>query len=231
MQKKRVAERALGLGAPRPVAPFSAADGSKQATSFPRGALILEEGVTDRNERLSGNLSYRKFARVLGLEQQPALTPRVNSGGPAPTSVSGSPTKTADPTAIVGRADGTSVLRPDIDVSDFSDQTIEFLSQVSQIYQAKGPLDALMRIEAVMNETTSAQVEGFFKDVVAKRNTHVLAAVDAELPHYEAIVIPWGAMHMPGLEQGLKKRGFTIVSQRRLPLVRYSIMLARLGAE
>ncbi len=196
--------------------------------SFPRGALILEEGVTDREKRLTGNLSYQKFARVLGLEQQPALTPRIEPAETGTPSAAGGPSNAVPASSISVAANGASVLRPDVDISEFSDTTISFLSRVSEIYQAKGFFDALLRIQAVMKDLTPADIESFFHDVVEKRNAHVLAAVDAELPHYHAIVIPWGAMHMPGLEKAIKARGFVVESRRRLPLARYSIMVARL---
>ena len=40
------------------------------------------------------------------------------------------------------------------------------------------------------------------------RNAAVLAHIDATVQTFRTVVVPWGAMHMPGLERGLLARGF-----------------------
>jgi uncharacterized protein YbaP (TraB family) len=195
--------------------------------SFPKGSLILEEGVSDREKRLAGNFSYQKFARVLGLEQQP----HVEASLPAAQEVN-APGKAKPPSAPAAAAPTTgadNIMHPDVDVSDFSDSTIRFLVAVGKVYQGGSPAQIVSRIVAVMNDFSQADIEKFYDDVIHNRNKHVLAAFDSEIAHYDSVVIPWGAMHMPDLEKQLKARGFAVESRQRLPLLRYGTILKRLG--
>ena len=45
-------------------------------------------------------------------------------------------------------------------------------------------------------------------DIVNKRNKVLLQHLQSSLPVSDSIIIPWGAMHMPGIQAELFKMGF-----------------------
>lgn len=57
------------------------------------------------------------------------------------------------------------------------------------------------------------------QDILVLRNQHLLEALDMALPEYQRVVIPWGAYHLPDIEEGLEQRGFTQTGERRHTLI------------
>jgi hypothetical protein len=55
---------------------------------------------------------------------------------------------------------------------------------------------------------TPERVAGIMADVLDKRNAAVIASLPKALRHYETIVIPWGALHMPAIEAAVLDLGF-----------------------
>ena len=53
-----------------------------------------------------------------------------------------------------------------------------------------------------------------FGDLLDSRNEVVISWLDRVLPIYDTIVIPWGALHMPGIETEILERGFKQTSSR-----------------
>ena len=47
-------------------------------------------------------------------------------------------------------------------------------------------------------------------EVIGMRNRHLLERIDESLSRYALVVVPWGAAHMPELEQGLLQRDFKL---------------------
>lgn len=185
-------------------------------SGFPEHALVLEEGVSDRKGILSKKFSYQNFAGVLGYTQQPSVSAwqkQLPSEGGEGSSVS-----------AAARFD---VVGADIDVSEFSDSTIAFLKQVGEWYQSRNLRELSARFSAFQQEMKTDQTEKFFEEVVRLRNNHLLKVFDARSPGYSHVVIPWGALHMPGLEKELLKRGFVVESRRYLPHARYRDLLSR----
>jgi uncharacterized protein YbaP (TraB family) len=50
-----------------------------------------------------------------------------------------------------------------------------------------------------------------FDDLLLKRNEHLLKELRERLPHADHFVVPWGAMHMPGIEKEIQKSGFKLI--------------------
>lgn len=206
--------------------------------SVPDDALIIEEGVSDREGKLAGQFSYRRLARVLGLEQQPRFRSSagadaddaVGSDAPAPSSPQGMPQGSELDKARIDTGPGPDVLNPDVDVSEFDETTIAFLLEASNIYQSDSAFEAFQRLISFMAEAKPEQTEKFLDDVVYKRNARVIAALDQNLASYDVIVVPWGALHMPGLQEKIEQRGFKITSSRTIPLARYETIFLRSGA-
>ncbi len=78
-----------------------------------------------------------------------------------------------------------------------------------------------MLADTLVNESPKLRDEDFDRVILRDRNTHVLEVLDGELrkPGSRTILIPWGAAHHPGLEQGLRERGFEPVQDEWLTAV------------
>lgn len=200
--------------------------------NFPAGALVLAEGVTDRTHQLTQNVSNDKLAKALGLGSQPLLEPTEPSktGNHAmPQIDKGTEQKTPGeserPAPVKVRPD---VVYADADISDFSPSTIQLLKDTIQANNATSFFQYLKHVMETSSKYSQEEVDRFWKDILDKRNQRVLRELDAELPDYNLIIIPWGAMHMPGLQKGLEERGFKLTSSKKLPLVRYDVLLQNL---
>ena len=60
-------------------------------SSFPADALVMPEGVSDKENLLAGKFSYRRLARLLGLEQQPDVAAVENGTAPGMAGAGGGP--------------------------------------------------------------------------------------------------------------------------------------------
>lgn len=206
-------------------------------STFPAGSLVLSEGVSDRENRLAGNFSYQRVAETLGLSRQPQLSAAgaVVEEGSAPQATT--PQQQADPQTaepveqpLAPAAKTTpEVVRADIDVSELSDVTVRILTKVGELYASDSLGQALTRYMEMTSTFTEEDFKVFFGDVVDKRNAHVLAEFDKRRANYDTIIIPWGGLHMPGLEQALIDRGFKIVSQEKRQIVKYQTIVDRMN--
>lgn len=182
--------------------------------NIPPGAVVLVEGVTDAQGRLRGDRPAGRLAEVLGLDDQMAIQMEwmVESYGNGTGMLEGG----ADPERR------THIVRADIDVSEFSDSTIRYLSEVGDIYGARSLRDALERFSALNTQFSEEEAVLVWSEVIDKRNKKLLAVFDDEAPSNPVVVIPWGAAHMPGIEQGLRERGYEIQSRETLNVVEYA---------
>jgi hypothetical protein len=181
---------------------------------IPPGSLVLAEGITDREKRLLTFPSASKIARVLGLANQPdprAMLPAaVASDRPrAVERTSHSPDATSPP----------DIVNADVDTAEFSEATLGVQRDVARIYDSDSIADALRRLLA--RNRPREELALLKRELVDMRNAKVLARLDDEAPTHATIVLPWGAMHMPGLEAGLTERGYRIDAQRRRPVLRF----------
>lgn len=150
--------------------------------------VVLEEGVSDDDSLLEVGLAYEAVAAALGLDQQASLRSYLlNSDGSLPA---------------------WPVLRhADVDMSEFSPVTVEWLGWVAALWKGAEPLEVIQRIvdRSAENQEELAVVEG---DILDLRNQHLLAEIDRALPDYERVIVPWGALHMPFIESSIIARGF-----------------------
>jgi hypothetical protein len=161
--------------------------------------IVLEEGVSDARGALAQPLSYERAARALGLEPQADLEQYLEE-------VAGD-TPRQWPT----------LRRADVDVSDFSPVTIEWLAWAGRIWSSDAPLEALTRFLHRSSQKVE-ELEVVERDIIHLRNEHLLGEIDAALEDYEHVVVPWGALHLPFIERAILERGFdpTRSSRRRL---------------
>ena len=181
---------------------------------LPPKSLVLAEGLTDREKRLRGFPSAAGIANMLGLTQQPGMGSIRDRNGQAPAA--GTRAAPANPPDIV---------RADVDAADLSDDTLALLDDLANLYAG----DVAEGIRKVLARTR-ADPGVFTRELIDKRNANVLAIFDEKAGDYTTIVIPWGALHMPGLEAGLEQRGYRVESERTRPVVRFGTIVGSLAA-
>lgn len=194
--------------------------------SIPAGAVILAEGVSDREGKMKTGLSYNNVAGTIGLQSQDVfeemLGPPEAPVPTAPQPVGKDAKKTVQPLVPEPPAPAKpKVIRADIDIADLSPVTLRFLDTVGDVYASKSFDEVLRKLTKVGDAFTDADIKVVMNDIVAKRNERVLSEFDKQIPNYKVIFIPWGAQHMPALEKGMLDRGFKVESRRMLPLARY----------
>ncbi len=194
--------------------------------NFSPDALVLAEGVTDKKGLLTGNLSYKRVAKILGLEQQPALQQIGETESNITTPLGSENIPDEDSEAIL--KEHPDILYADSDIGDFSKFTIQFLNATTRIYDSSSISQALDRLSDLSEKFSEEDMNTVFDDILYKRNDRVLGEFDSNITKYDTIIIPWGAMHMPDLEKGLIDRGFSLNTERVIPLIRYTTILAQL---
>lgn len=159
--------------------------------SFPSNSLVLMEGVSDSQHLLTNHISYKRMAATLGLsEQQKEFRPSEET-----------------------------MERADVDVSEFTPNTIGFLNLVMRIHSQGLNAGTLMEL------MTLSPPPGFekelFDDLLRKRNRHLLNEMKTRLPETENIVVPWGAAHMPEIAREIQKDGFQLADAREYTVIRF----------
>jgi hypothetical protein len=159
--------------------------------SFPTNSIILMEGVSDSENLLTNKITYKRMASALGLSEQKA-------------------------TFAPGRGE---VVRADVDVSQFSTNTIDFLNLV-MLFHSRG-----VTAENLSKLMSYAPAPGFeerlFDDLLRKRNEHLLGEIKSHLPESDNIMVPWGAAHMPGLAREIEKDGFHLSETKEYEVIRF----------
>lgn len=161
--------------------------------------IVLEEGVSDRQGVLEQPLSYERAARVLGLEPQGDLEHYLEEvAGDTPRQ-------------------WPALRRADVDVSDFSPLTVEWLSWAGRVWSSDEPLAALVRFLRRSSQKVE-ELEIVERDIIQLRNDHLLGEIENALQDYDRVVVPWGALHLPFIERAILERGFdpTHTTRRRL---------------
>ncbi len=167
-------------------------------------SLLLAEGVQDSENRLSGNFSYGKLAGALGLVSQENLR--------LPGELI-SPEQLRNPDA--GQLNQLNILAADIDLKEFDPRTIEVLNTLArEVLASDQPLRGYTRFNSWVQQQMPADIDTIIMhDLIDKRNAMVLGYLTEALAHYDHIVIPWGALHMPGIEQRIRQLGFELSSE------------------
>ncbi len=162
--------------------------------SFPPGAVVLLEGVTDSKHLLQQHLSYQHVANALGLSsQKEQFSPSTEHSH-----------------------------RADVDVADFSPGTIAFLNLTAQLYS--GNLTAPLIVELMQKSADPQFAQKLWDDILAKRNAHLIQEIRDELQRSNALAVPWGAMHMPAMAAEMAKDGFVLSKTEEFPVVKFSTL-------
>ncbi len=167
-------------------------------------SLLLAEGVQDSENRLSGNFSYGKLAGALGLVSQENL--RL-------TGAVISPEQLRNPDAE--QLNQLNILAADIDLKEFDQRTIEVLNTLArEVLASDQPLKGYSRFNGWIQQQMPTDIDAIIMhDLIDKRNAMVLGYLTEAMAHYDHIVIPWGALHMPGIEKRVRQLGFELSSE------------------
>ena len=102
------------------------------------------------------------------------------------------------------------LVRADVDVSDFSSNTLALLNIVGLVHSEGVNAHTL---SLLMGYSPTEDVEQqLLDDILLKRNAHVLGVLHARLPDANDFIIPWGAAHMAGISKEIQKSGFHLVA-------------------
>ena len=161
------------------------------AQSFPTNSIILMEGVSDDENLLTNRITYKRMATSLGLaEQQKEFKPTRGK-----------------------------LVRADVDVAQFTTNTIGFLNLVMLIH-SKG-LNAETILKMMRYSPPPRFEEQLWDDLLRKRNRHLLEELRARLPQTEHIIVPWGVAHMPEIAKEIQKAGFRLIETREYVAIRF----------
>lgn len=162
----------------------------KLSDSFPTNSIVLMEGVTDEKHLLTNGISYKRMARTLGLsEQKEEFKPKAE------------------------------LVRADVDVDQFSTNTIDMLN-MAMLVHAKG-LNAETLMTLAQYSPPADVEQQLFDDLLSKRNQHLLKTLQSELPQSDLIIIPWGAGHMPEIAKSIEKDGFHLTGSKEYTVIRF----------
>jgi hypothetical protein len=175
-----------------PMSHIGEADFYRQlAQSFQTNSIILMEGVSDNENLLTNPITYQRMATSLGLaEQQKEFKP------------------------IRGK-----VVRADVDVAQFTTNTIGLLNLVMLIH-SKG-LNAETVLMLLRYSPPPQFEEQLWDDLLRKRNRHLLEEIRARLPETEHIIVPWGVAHMPEIAREIQSSGFHLDNTREYVAIRF----------
>lgn len=173
--------------------------------------IVLTEGVSDSEGALEAGLSYAPLAEFLGVEQQRAIEDYVEWEDDTDRS-------------------GPVFLNADVDVSEFQPRTIAWLASVSAIYAGGDVLARFLEVYREMqNDPETAAI--ITEDIISRRNERVISQIEESRSAYSNIVVPWGALHLPGIELAVEKMGFVRRSNTYIPLISWSrLATALLGS-
>jgi hypothetical protein len=156
-----------------------------------RLSIVLMEGVSDDEGLLGQDLSYRALADFLGVEEQGSIEDYVES----PPSEPGGPPR------------GATFVNADLDLDDFEPATVAWLRRVGELYTGDSGLEVLLSIYRDLRKHP-ARAAAIAGDIIDRRNRNLLAWIRASRINYHEIVVPWGALHLPGIEMAIVEMGF-----------------------
>ncbi|MFK7731986.1 MAG: hypothetical protein AB8B48_10260 [Pseudomonadales bacterium] len=163
-------------------------------------SLILEEGISDAKR--PARTSYRC-----------ATETTINSARNVMEQPSLCIIKGAHRVGHVSQARGTSsidIVNADVNLQDMSLQTQEWIERNLGLLKklTEGDFDNL-EWGLIIQQFSSSIPKEVWDDILYARNDHVIETFKQAADHYDHVVIPWGAMHGPGIQQALLDLGYT----------------------
>jgi len=171
--------------------------------------LVLEEGVGDRTKSSRRTDPCRSNEQVKqgDLISQPSMC-----------AIPGAARVEAFDDAVGG--EWIDLLNADKDMQDMSQETQDWLAENGGLLkQVLGDQSERLNWRLLLAQLSRSIPDVVWEDILYGRNDTVLAAFSATEANYRHIIIPWGAMHAPGIEAELLRMGY--VEQKSL----YRLML------
>lgn len=171
--------------------------------------LVLTEGVSDENgilpEAFASGETYARFAQKLGLE--PQVEPKIEPEAEPPAR-----TQEHFPKEITG----LTYLNADIDVSELKQKHQDMLVQLLTFLDEMELHEMLAMPEGL---TAKDMNDLFVVGLLQTRNDHLMSMLKEQLPNYDEVHIPWGAAHLPDIEQRLLDAGYELVEESDQPAI------------
>ncbi len=182
---------------------------------IPERAVVLAEGITDTKGVLAREAAKPdEVAQSMGLDSQIVFEELLAAGQTVSADAKPGDPK---PKPVADRLK-PDVVRADVDVSDLSPPTLRCLRAD---LAAKLDTGEVLAKDGGVPACSPKDLEVFWEEILTKRNAVLMTTFDKLKDKYDVFVVPWGAMHMPGLEKGFMDRGFRIESAEMLTLARY----------
>ena len=106
----------------------------------------------------------------------------------------------------------------DVDLSMFGKETLALLHKAMLIHSEGMSAETL---SSLMQPAPAHLEKQLWEDLLTKRNAHLLEVLYARLPQSEVIIVPWGALHMPGISEGIVKSGFRVEETQDYVAIRF----------
>jgi hypothetical protein len=171
-------------------------------------SVVLVEGVTDRKHLLGGKaLSYDRLARLLNIAPQSDsdFSERVLAGLGRQESSGTDRARGSEGS----KKEGLDFRHADVDLDTFHPQTIAFILAVISLFQSADLREFVTNLtdssSPIADEDAQAQV---MEDILVARNQWLTSEIESSLKDYRSIIVPWGAMHLPGIEAWLHSHNF-----------------------
>lgn len=167
--------------------------------------LILMEGVSDTDGLLTEHFSYGKIADLLGLTSQE----KIHFKGELIEAITLDQTTTETQNI-------PDILLADIDLKQFDPHTLEILNALAKfVLNAESLTQGYLEFNRwSQNHFTSDTNSIVMDDLIGKRNRSVTSYLPKALTKYDTVVIPWGALHMKGIEKIVLDKGFQLEKSR-----------------
>jgi len=161
--------------------------------------VILTEGVTDQDHLLTHRFDYSSVADLIGLTSQQTMP------------LDGNLVDLEHPESTPRDSSKPDIVRADVDLNSFRPESVAFLNVMGRTLFGDKPLpEAMLEYNQWAEKNLTPEViDGLRKDILIHRNAVVIDTLKQSLKSYDTVVIPWGAMHMPEIEQAVLKQGFT----------------------
>ena len=164
---------------------------------------LLSEGLRDAKGRLKLRQAYSTVAKATGLASQ---------------STEFLPLSGWDLNHV----------NADVDAAVFASSTVEILNQIFSLYESIDPNAKGELLISLQKEWAKEDYIQLLTDVFDKRNANLLKEIAIRLPLESRILVPWGALHIADIAEGLVQEGFSPVRSKKRDLINYSVVLGNL---
>ncbi len=172
--------------------------------------IVLEEGVSDDDAVLEEALRYDTLAGRMGLSAQRSLTSYLDGYYAAESVALDSPLR-------------PEIRNADVDSRAFAPATRRVLGHAARVWSDDEPLAAFLQLYGYLLEHPD-DADTFFRDIIVLRNEHLIGEMERALGQSRRVIVPWGALHLPGIEAFVLQSGFVQAAEARRRVVSWSTL-------